>query len=90
MEDVERVNMLNGYQNLSKQLQNTLRGGKDNSLYHNEKGLPLFHLLLQQATIPLLNKFMECPPWGILHGNHQRLVLHEVVMVGYYVWVPEH
>lgn len=90
MEDVERVDVLYGHQQLDKELENVLeraRRGSGVIIRPVDVSPPSSYLLFHQRTIPVLYKLKESSSWSVLHYNHETLLLHKVVKVGNDVWM---
>lgn len=47
------------------------------------------YLFLEQVAISLLDEIEQRSAWSILHDNHERLPIHEVVEVSNNVWMLE-
>lgn len=93
MQYVLGVDVLNGYQYLSKDLEDVLedRGESsfltstyvDSSISIHTLNFTLHntHLLIQEDSISVHDEIIEGSTWCILHGNHQRLLLHKVIKI---------
>ena len=49
-----------------------------------------WHLLLNEAPIPLLYKVVKCSTRSVLHHNHQRFLVDKVIIVCYDVGMLQH
>lgn len=79
MENVEGVDVLDGHQQLHKELENVLEKEEEVSQVSPPSSSYLF---FHQHSISVLYELEEGPPWSILHYDHKALLFHKVVKVG--------